>query len=372
MMKTKMKWFAKLWIVLLLVAMTAEVLAAPAVRIKDIAHVQGVRDNQLTGYGLVVGLTGTGDSDKTFFTAQSIAGMLKTFGITVSPSQLKVKNVAAVMVTATLPPFGKSGDTIDVTVSSLGDAKSLQGGTLVMTPLRAGNGATYAVAQGAISIGGFSASSGGSSASKNFQTVGRVPNGALIEREVPTTITDGTTLTLALATPDFTTASRITNAINTRFGDVAGAKDPGTITVGIPGYYMGNVVGFVAALEDILVTPDTVAKVVVNERTGTIVMGSDVSISEVAVAHGNLQIRIKKSVDVSQPPPLSGGSTVVTPATDIQVEEKDVSMMVLPASANVGDVVNALNAVGATSRDIIAILQAMKAAGALHAELEII
>jgi flagellar P-ring protein FlgI len=182
MMKTKMKWFAKLWIVLLLVAMTAEVLAAPAVRIKDIAHVQGVRDNQLTGYGLVVGLTGTGDSDKTFFTAQSIAGMLKTFGITVSPSQLKVKNVAAVMVTATLPPFGKSGDTIDVTVSSLGDAKSLQGGTLVMTPLRAGNGATYAVAQGAVSIGGFSASGGGSSASKNFQTVGRVPNGALIER----------------------------------------------------------------------------------------------------------------------------------------------------------------------------------------------
>lgn len=370
-MKTKRKLLF-LFTALLLVVMTSGAFAAPTVRIKDIAKVEGVRDNQLTGYGLVVGLAKTGDSDKTVFTVQSIASMLKSFGITVSAAEIEVKNVAAVMVTATLPPFAPSGSNIDVTVSSLGDAKSLQGGTLLMTPLKAANGAVYAVAQGAVSIGGFSVSAGGSSAGKNFSTVGRVPNGALVEKEVPTALTDGTTLNLVLQQPDFTTASRVTNAINSRFGLIAGAKDAGRVTVGIPGHYMGNVVGFVAALEDVLVTPDTVAKVVINERTGTIVMGSDVGISESAVAHGNLQIRIKAGTEVSQPPPMSRGSTVVTPTTDIEVEEPPASLMVLPASANVGDVVKALNSAGATPRDIIAILQAMKTAGALHAELEII
>lgn len=370
-MKTRRKPVLFLTIIILLV-MFADAFAAPAVRIKDIARVDGVRNNQLTGYGLIIGLAGTGDSDKTIFTAQSISSMLKTFGVTVSPAQFKVKNVAAVMVTATLPPFIQPGNTLDVTVSSLGDAKSLQGGTLLMTPLKAANGAVYAVAQGPVSIGGFSVSAGGSSASKNFSTVGRVPSGALVEREVPTAITDGETLNMILQQPDFTTASRVSKAINAHFGEISGAKDAGTVTIGIPGYYLGNIVGFVAVLEDLLVVPDTVAKVVINERTGTIVMGSDVGISEVAVAHGNLQIRIKTGTDVSQPPPFSRGSTVVTPTTDIEVEESPASLMVLPSSTNVGDVVKALNAAGATPRDIIAILQAMKTAGALHAELEII
>ncbi|MEM5766982.1 MAG: flagellar basal body P-ring protein FlgI [Bacillota bacterium] len=357
---------------ILVLVMLGEASAAPVARIKDIARVDGVRNNQLTGYGLVMGVAGTGDTDKTIFTAQSIASMLKTFGITVSASQFKVKNVAAVMVTATLPPFVRSGDTLDVTVSSLGDAKSLQGGTLIMTPLKAANGTVYAVAQGPVSVGGFSVSAGGSSASKNFTTAGRVPNGALVEREVSTAITDGSTLNLVLHQPDFTTATRVVNAINGRFGEIAGAKDAGTVTVGIPGEYTNSTVGFVAALEDLLVSPDMVAKVVINERTGTIVMGSDVGISEVAVAQGNLQIRIKSGLEVSQPPPLSRGSTVVTPTTDLQVEEPPASLIVLPSSANVGDVVKALNAAGATPRDIIAILQGIKAAGALQAELEII
>lgn len=371
-MRKMRKVLAVLTVLIMSVMLGAEVYAAPLVRLKDIARVEGVRNNQLTGYGLVIGLAGTGDGDKTIFTAHSIASMLKTFGVVVSPQEFKVKNVAAVVITATLPPFVKSGDALDVTVSSLGDAKSLQGGTLVMTPLRAANGSTYAVAQGPVSIGGFSASGGGSSSGKNFATVGRVPSGALVEREVPTTITDNTTLSLALSKPDFTTASRVVTAINNRFGDISGAKDPGTITVGIPGNYMGNIVGFVSSLEELLITPDNVAKIVINERTGTIVMGSDVAISEVAVAHGNLQVTIKKGTEVSQPPPLSGGSTVVTPTTDIQVNETPTSLLVLPTSSNVGDVVKGLNAVGATPRDVIAILQAMKASGALHAELEII
>lgn len=369
-MKMKCKPVLFLATILMMVMVTG-VFAAPVVRIKDVARIDGVRDNQLKGYGLVVGLAKTGDTDKTIFTVQSIANMLKTFGVTVPAATIEVKNVAAVMVTATLPPFVRPGNTIDVTVSSLGDAKSLQGGTLLMTPLTAGNGAVYAVAQGPLSTGGFSVSAGGSAAGKNFSTVGRIPNGALVEREVPTTITDGTSLNLVLRQPDFTTASRVAKSINARFGNIAGARDAGTITVGLPGQYTGDVVGFVAALEDLLVTPDAVAKVVINERTGTIVMGGDVGISEVAIAHGNLQIRIQSGTEVSQPPPFSHGSTVVTPTTNIQVEEPPASLMVLPSSANVGDVVKALNAVGATPRDIIAILQAMKSAGALYAELEI-
>lgn len=363
---------AFLMTIIMLLVFAGQAIAAPAARIKDIARVDGVRDNQLTGYGLVMGLAGTGDSDKTIFTAQSIASMLKTFGITVSPTQFKVKNVAAVMVTATLPPFVRSGDTLDVTVSSLGDAKSLQGGTLIMTPLKAANGMVYAVAQGAVSVGGFSVSAGGSAASKNFTTSGRVPSGALVEREVASVFGDGQTMSLVLHQPDFTTANRVANAINYRFGAIAGAKDAGSVTVGIPGQYANNTVAFIAALEDLLVTPDAVAKVVINERTGTIVMGSDVSISEVAVAQGNLQVRIKSGAEVSQPPIFSGGSTVVVPTKDLNVEEQPASLIVMPSSVNVGDVVKSLNAAGATPRDIIAILQGIKAAGALHAELEII
>lgn len=341
-------------------------------RIKDIAKVQGVRSNQLVGYGLVVGLAGTGDSNKTVETLQSVANMLKTFGVSIDSTQLKTKNVAAVIVTATLPPFARPGDTIDMTVSSMGDAKSLQGGTLLQTPLKAANGQVYAVGQGAVSTGGFSTGSGGSSSGKNFTTVGTTPNGAIVERDVEMNYGSNGTLSLSLSKPDFTTASRITQAINARFGKIAGASNPGTVDITVPYMYQNDLVGFVASLEDLYVTPDTIAKVVVNERTGTIVMGGNVSVDEIAIAQGSLNVNIVKSQDVNQPPPFSFGETITTRQTDVDVTEEQAHTVILSATSNVSDVVGALNAIGATPRDIISILQAMKAAGALHAELEIV
>ena len=363
-------------IVGLIVAMAiATAAAAPISRIKDIAKVQGVRSNQLVGYGLVVGLNGTGDSDKTS-AVLSVINMLKSFGVTfgsvVSASDLKSKNVAAVMVTAQLPPFAKPGDNIDITVSSMGDAKSLQGGTLIQAPLRAATGQVYAVGQGPLSTGGFVVGSGGASQQKNFPTVGNIPGGAIVERDVPVQLSSGGNINLSLSQPDFTTASRITDAINANFGSIAYASDPGTVTVSVPSEFGGNVVAFVASLEDLPVSPDVVAKVIINERTGTVVMGSNVSVSEVAVAQGGLSVKITRNKEVSQPEPFSRGNTVVTDNKTVDVEEKPANLIVLPSSANIGDVVNALNAVGATPRDIISILQAMKAAGALHAELQII
>lgn len=355
----------------LIITALGTALAAPTVRIKDIAKVQGVRSNQLVGYGLVVGLNGTGDSDKTSANP-SVANILKSFGVTVNTAQLKAKNVAAVMITAQLPPFVKSGDNIDITVSSIGDAKSLQGGTLLQAPLQAANGNVYAVAQGALSTGGFSAGRGGNSQQKNFPTVGSVPNGAIVERDVPMQISAGGTINLALAQPDFTTATRITEAINVNFGAIAYARDPGTVAVTVPYQYGNNVVAFVASLEDLPVTPDAIAKIVINERTGTVVMGANVAVSEAAVAQGGLSIKISRETQVSQPPSFSDGTTAVTEKKTVEVDEKPANLIVLPSSSNIGDVVNALNAVGATPRDIIAILQAMKAAGALHADLQII
>ena len=346
--------------------------ADAATRIKDLAKVQGVRSNQLVGYGLVVGLNGTGDSNKILQTIQSTSNLLQNFGVTVTGAQKEAKNVAAVIVTAQLPPFVKSGDTIDITVSSMGDAKNLQGGILLQTPLKAANGKVYAVGQGPVVTGGFSAGSGGASQTKNHPTVGLMTNGAIVEREVATQLTANGAITLSLSQPDFTTASRISEAIDSTFGSISIARDPGTVVVNVPSQYDGNLVTFVAALEDIMINPDNIAKIVINERTGTIVMGQNVSIDEVAVAQGGLSIRISKTTDVSQPPPFSGGSTVVTGNTNVDVKEDKANVMVLPATANVGDVVNALNAIGATPRDIISILQAMKAAGALHADLQII
>lgn len=366
------KWFIATATIFCLFFSANVVLAAPgaAARIKDIAKVQGVRANQLSGYGLVMGLAGTGDSDKILSTTQSVLGMLKTFGITAS--QMKTKNVAAVMVTAQLPPFAKPGDTIDVTVSSMGDAKSIQGGVLLQTPLRAGNGQVYAVAQGPVSTGGFSAGGGGNSQQKNFPTVGTTSNGAIVERDVPMEFSADGTIAFSLNQPDFTTASRISEAIASRFGDIAVARDPGTVMVYVPAEYRGNVVSFVASVEELYVNPDNAAKVIINERTGTIVMGSNVTIDEVAVAQGGLSITVGKSKEVSQPPPLSGGSTVVTDKNTVDVKEDKANVLMLPSTASVGDVVNALNSIGATPRDIIAILQAMKAAGALHADLQLI
>ena len=360
-------------ITLCIASTMATALANGAVtRIKDVAKVQGVRSNQLVGYGLVVGLNGTGDSNKTLQTMQSLSSMLKTFGVTVSAAQMQAKNVAAVMVTAELPPFVKPGDTIDMTVSSMGDSKSLQGGMLLQTPLKAANGQIYAVGQGSVLTGGFSAGSGGSSQSKNFPTVGRTPNGAIVERDVTTQLVSNGTISLSLSQPDFTTANRISEAIDSEFGSIAIPRDPGTVLVTVPSHYTDNIVAFVAALENLAVSPDHIAKIVINERTGTVVMGSNVSIDEVAVAHGGLSIRITKNIDVSQPPPFSRGSTVVTSNTTVDVNEDKANIMVLPATTNVGDVVNGLNAIGATPRDVISILQAMKAAGALHADLQII
>jgi flagellar P-ring protein precursor FlgI len=347
---------------------------AGAVRIKDLVDISGVRDNQLVGYGLVVGLDGTGDGKKSLFTIQSMVSMLEKMGITVKASDIAVSNVAAVMVTAELPPFAKAGRRIDVLVNSIGDAKNLHGGTLLMTPLKAANDKVYAVAQGPLSTGGFSAQGQGTSVQKNFPTVGRVIDGALVEREVDLHLNSRRSLTLSLHQPDFTTVSRMTQAINGLFYDqVATAQDAGTVQVKVPMAYLGNIVGLVAMIEKLEVQPDLTAKVVINERTGTVVMGENVRISTIAIAHGNLSITIKESPQVSQPLPFSkGGQTVVTPSTDIAVSEGEKKLMVMPSGTSIGQVVNALNALGVTPRDLIAIFQAIKAAGALQADLEVI
>ncbi len=345
---------------------------ASVTRIKDVAKVQGVRANQLVGYGLVMGLNGTGDSNKTLEVLQSVANMLRRFGVTVDQASLKTKNVAAVTVTATLPPFVREGDTIDVTVSSMGDAKSIQGGTLIQTPLMAGNGEVYAVAQGAVSTGGFTAGNGGNTRQKNFPTVGLTPNGAIVERTVEDDLGNDGTISLSLARADFTTAARIAQTINARYAGVATAANPGRIDIRIPPHFRNNLVSFIAGIEELPVMPDNIAKVVVNERTGTIVMGGDVSVDSIAIAQGGISISIETEADVSQPTPFSVGSTVVTKNGSTDVVEERANTIVLDATANVSDIVGALNSVGATPRDIISILQAIKAAGALHAELEII
>jgi flagellar P-ring protein precursor FlgI len=352
-------------------------LAGPAycVRIKDIADIKGVRPNQLVGYGLVVGLNGTGDSDNAIFTIQSMASMLEKMGVTVKPDDIEVDNVAAVMVTADLPAFARSGSRIDVLVSSIGDADNLQGGTLLFTPLKAANGQVYAIAQGPVSTGGFVVgSASGSGVQKNFPTVGRVVNGALIEKEVHTDFNQKKSLTLTLHTPDFTTAARMAQAINIAFYDqIAHTKDAGTIEVKVPEKYQGNTVHMVTMIERLGVTPDTVSKVVINERTGTVIMGENVRISTIAIAHGNLSIEIKEDQQVSQPLPFSKtGRTVVTPESDVLVEEGNNPIFLVESGVSIGEVVKALNALGVSPRDLIAIFQALKAAGALQAELEII
>lgn len=359
----------------ILIILTTAILIPTAVfaevRVKDIASIHGVRDNQLVGYGLVVGLDGSGDKQGTYFTVATIVSMLQRLGIKVPQSQVTVKNVAAVMVTATLPPFAKSGSKLDVTVSSIGDAKNIQGGTLLMTPLKAVDGNVYALAQGPVSIGGFNVSGG--AVQKNHVTAGKVPQGATVEKEVPNSFQDGKAMNLVLHNPDFTTATRMTEAINRHFkAGVAYAVDSGTIRLDIPSGYEGRQVELVAAVEGLRVNPDAVAKVVINERTGTVVMGDDVRISTVAISHGNLSITVTTEFQVSQPAPLSEGETVVVPRTETKVEEKPSRLVVLPSGVSIGEVVKALNSLGVTARDMISILQAIRAAGALQADLEII
>lgn len=348
---------------------------AHGVRIKDIADVKGVRQNQLVGYGLVVGLNGTGDSKDAIFTIQSFASMLERMGVTVRPEDIEVDNVAAVMVTADLPAFARTGSRIDVLVSSIGDAENLQGGTLLFTPLKGADGQVYAIAQGPVSTGGFSAGGdSGSGVQKNFPTVGRAVNGGIIEKEIASNFNNNQSLTLNLHRADFTTASRVAKAINIAFYDqIARTHDAGTIEVQVPEKYRGDTVALVTMIERLGVTPDVVSKVVINERTGTVIMGEGVRISTIAIAHGNLSIEIKENQNVSQPLPFSrSGRTVVTPDSEVLVQEGKNPIFLVESGVSIGEVVKALNALGVSPRDLIAIFQALKAAGALQAELEII
>ncbi len=347
--------------------------AAPSVRLKDIAQIRGVRSNQLIGYGIVVGLEGTGDSNGALFTVQSIANMLERFGVTVPPNAIKVKNVAAVMVTAELPPFARAGNTIDVVVSSIGDARSLQGGTLLQTPLRGADGNVYAVAQGPLSIGGFNFGGGGARVQRNHTTVGRIPNGALIEREVPAHYLQGDNgVTIQLHKPDFTTAARIVSSIRSAFPNLTvQALDPSTVRVLLDAQSAVDPVMLIAQLETLSVLPDIKARVVVNERTGTVVVNGDVRIAPVAIAHGGITVRVQTTFEVSQPPPLSKGQTQVVPQTQVDASEEPARMVYLRDGASVESLVKALNALGVSPRDLIAILQSLKAAGALHAEIEV-
>lgn len=360
---------------LLLVIILGLIDTAHGVRIKDIADIKGVRQNQLVGYGLVVGLNGTGDSNKAIFMIQSFASMLERMGVTVQPDEVKVQNVAAVMVTTNLPAFSHSGSRIDVLVSSIGDAENLEGGTLLFTPLKGADGQIYAVAQGPVSTGGFVASgNSGTEVQKNHPTAGRVVNGAIIEKEIATNFNKRQSLTLNLHQADFTTASRVAQAINIAFYEqIARTRDAGTIEVKVPEKYRGDTVALVTLIERLGVTPDLVSKVVINERTGTVIMGENVRISTIAIAHGNLSIEIKEDQNVSQPLPFSrSGRTVVTPESQVMVQEGNNPIFLVESGVSIGEVVKALNALGVTPRDLIAIFQALKAAGALQAELEII
>ncbi|HZP41918.1 MAG TPA: flagellar basal body P-ring protein FlgI [Candidatus Binatia bacterium] len=353
-------------------------LAAPAsgARIKDIAQIEGVRSNQLTGYGLVTGLNGTGDSQQAIFTVQSVLNMLHRRGLNlnVNPRQLQIKNVASVAVTATLPAFARQGNRIDVQLGSLGDAKSLQGGTLLLTPLFGADGQVYAVAQGPVSIGGgFSARAAGASAQKSHPTAAVVPGGALVEREVPVALGANGVLLLALRDPDFTTAGRVAAAVNEELHRFAARPvDAGTVSVALLGRTPEEAVSTATVIEGVEVQPDTTARVVLNERTGTVIIGQDVHVMPVAIAHGSLNVTVKTDFGVSQPAPLSQGQTVVVPDSTIKVEEgAKQNLMVLRPGVSLGDLVAGLNALGVTPQDLIAILQAVQAAGALQAELEL-
>ncbi|MBN8554904.1 MAG: flagellar basal body P-ring protein FlgI [Deltaproteobacteria bacterium] len=344
-----------------------------SVRVKDISSLKGVRNNQLIGYGLVVGLQGTGDGTSSQFTMQSLATMLNNLGVGIDSSTINVKNVAGVIVTAYLPPFARQGSKMDILVSSLGDAKSLQGGTLLLTPLKGADGQVYAVAQGPITIGGFASEKAGATAQKNHPTVGKVPGGANIERELNFDFSKVEELTYSLHNPDFTTAQRVVKAINAQLqGRFASAKDSGTIEVKVPQGFQEKVVQLVAEIEVVKIRPDTNAKVVVNERTGTVVVGQDVRISTVAVAHGSLTINIQPNISVSQPESFSNGETQVIENPTVVAKEGENKLAILPEGVSIGDLVKALNAVGVTPRDLIAVFQAIQAAGALQAELEII
>ena len=343
-------------------------------RVKDLASVEGVRTNQLVGYGIVVGLNGTGDTLNNIpFTKQSLQAMLERLGINTRGATMRTQNLAAVMVTANLPPFATQGTHIDVTVSSLGDAKSLQGGTLVATSLLGADGEIYALAQGSVAIAGFSAEGEAAKITRGVPTNGRISNGALIEREMAFKLNEARSLRLSLRNPDFTTAKRIASAINDFMGaDTAEPTDPATITLQIPAKYRGNMIRLITEVEQLKVEPDQTARVVVDERSGIIVMGRDVRVSTVAIAQGNLTVTITEQPMVSQPDPLSNGQTAVVPRTGVKVDTGDGNKLALvKEGVSLRELVDGLNALGVGPRDLISILQAIKTAGALQADIEL-
>jgi flagellar P-ring protein precursor FlgI len=375
-----MKVFSLLFLISFLISPLAW-----SLRLKDIVSIKGMRDNQLVGYGLVVGLKGTGDS-KVEFTGMSMAQMLRQMGVDVKQDLTFSKNVAAVVVTSDLPPFARTGSRIDVIVSSIGDSKSLQGGTLLMTPLRAADKKVYAVAQGPLSVGGFEGGGGGSSSTKNHPTIGRVPDGAVVEKEVNQDFADRSAIRLSLHNPDFTTAARVSRVINQELGGIyARSRDASTVDVLVPYDFEGSVVDLMARIERLQVEKDNPARIVINERTGTIVVGDAVRISTVAIAHGNLTLEIKSEEKKVEEPvvvspdqgavpdkTLLAKQTTSVNQTTIKINEPGDKLLTVPEGATLGDVVRGLNTLGVTPRDLIGILQALKAQGALQAELEIL
>ena len=364
--------------IVLIIAISAGHMPSPAEaasRIKDLVEFEGIRENQLVGYGLVVGLNGTGDSlNNAPMTKQSLQALLERLGVNTRETNLRTANVAAVMVTGNLPPFATQGTRMDITVSAIGDAKSLQGGTLLVTPLIAADGNTYAVGQGPVAIAGFKAEGEAASITRGVPTVGRIANGAIIEREVKYALKDRRTLRLALRNPDLTTAKRIAASINAYTSEkTALAIDPATVRLNVPYSYRGDLISLLTDIEQLRIKPDQQAKVIIDEDTGIIVMGRDVKISTVAISQGNLTITIAETPVVSQPEPLSeGGETVVVPRTQVGVtDDKEKKMAILTAGITLRDLVDGLNALGVGPRDMISILQAIKSAGALQAEIEV-
>jgi flagellar P-ring protein precursor FlgI len=356
---------------LLLLAPAAPVRAA---RLKDLVAIEGVRDNQLLGYGLVVGLAGTGDRRQAMFSAQSLTNLLERMGVTVAPTAIRVANTAAVLVTATLPAFAQPGVHLDITAAAIGDASNLQGGILVLTSLRGADGQVYAIAQGPVVTGGFSSGKGGTTQTVNHPTVGRGPGGATVERVAPSIGPKGI-VHLQLRQSDFTTTTRIVEAVNQKFNagePPAHADNAGLVSVAVPAEFRARITEFVSQLENLTVEADRPARVVINERTGTIVLGKDVRVSPVAILHGNLSVEIQTVMQVSQPNPMAAGTTAVVPQTAVAAKEEKARNVVLKQGATVEELVRALASIGSTPRDVIAILQNLRAAGALEAEIEVI
>ena len=359
---------------LICLLMHAPAALSTAARLKDLVAIEGVRDNQLLGYGLVVGLAGTGDRQQSVFSAQSLTNLLQRMGVTVSPTAIRVANTAAVLVTATLPPFAQPGMHLDITAAAIGDARNLQGGILVLTSLRGADGQVYAVAQGPVVTGGFSSGKAGNTQTVNHPTVGRGPAGATVERGAPSVAPKGI-IHLQVRQSDFTTTTRIVEAVNQKFnvGNApAHADNAGLVSVAVPAEYSTRVTEFISQLENLTVEADRPARVVINERTGTIVLGKDVRVSPVAILHGNLTVEIQTEMQVSQPNPMAGGTTAVVPQTSVTAKEEKARNLVLKQGATVEELVRALASIGSTPRDVIAILQNLRAAGALEAEIEVI